>query len=123
MWSFVIDEDMPRSTAPVLRAAGYVASDVRDIGLTGHKDPEIFARAQSLDATLITADLEFANLLLFPLGTHAGIIVMRSPNLISPRRLNELLLAALQSLDGESLHGLLVIVDLARTRVRRPSPS
>ncbi|MEW6276135.1 MAG: DUF5615 family PIN-like protein [Bacillota bacterium] len=30
---FLIDEDLPRSTAKALTAAGYDACDVRDIGL------------------------------------------------------------------------------------------
>ena len=122
MPGFLIDEDMPRSTAQVLREAGYEATDVRDIGLAGHKDPEIFARAQAMDAALITADLEFANLLLFPLGSHAGIIVTRTPNSVSSRQIQELLLRALESLGGEDLRGYLVIVEVGRTRVRRPSP-
>lgn len=32
MWCFLIDEDMPRSTALMLRQAGYEAEDVRDVG-------------------------------------------------------------------------------------------
>ena len=120
MTGFLIDEDMPRSTARVLREAGYEATDVRDIGLAGHKDPEIFARAQEMGATLVTADLEFSNLLLFPLGTHAGIVGTRMPNSVSVSQVHDVLLKALHSLVGEDLHGLLVIVEVGRTRVRRP---
>jgi predicted nuclease of predicted toxin-antitoxin system len=117
---FLIDEDMPRSTARVLRDAGYEATDVRDIGLMGHKDPVIFARAQAMDATLVTADREFANLLLFPLGSHAGIIVTRTPNRMSIQQLHEMLLAALENLRGHDLHGTLVVVEPGRTRLRQP---
>lgn len=120
MTAFLIDEDMPRSTARVLRENAYEATDVRDIGLAGHKDPEIFARAQSMDAVLVTADLEFANLLLFPLGTHAGIIVTRTPSRMSVRQIQDVLLRALESVAGQDLHGLLVIAEVGRTRVRRP---
>ena len=45
MWRFLVDEDMPRSTAVILRQAGYQAEDVRDVGLRGHTDEEIFAYA------------------------------------------------------------------------------
>jgi predicted nuclease of predicted toxin-antitoxin system len=120
---FLIDEDMPRSTARVLSEAGYEATDVRDIGLAGHKDPEIFARAQATDAVLITADLEVANLLLFPLGSHAGIVVTRTPSRMSVGQVLDVLLRALESLAGQDLHGHLVIVEVGRTRVRRPSPT
>jgi hypothetical protein len=35
MPKFVIDEDMPRSTAKVLKSRGYEVLDVRDYGLRG----------------------------------------------------------------------------------------
>lgn len=38
MWRFSVDEDIPRSTAPMLRQEGYEAEDVRDVGLRGHSD-------------------------------------------------------------------------------------
>ena len=122
MPGFLVDEDMPRSTARFLREAGYEANDVRDIGLAGHKDPEIFARAQEMGAVLVTADLEFSNLVLFPLGTHAGIVVTRMPNSVSVSQTLDVLLRALHSLAEEELRGLLVIVEAGRTRVRRPEP-
>jgi predicted nuclease of predicted toxin-antitoxin system len=104
----------------VLNEAGYEATDVRDIGLAGHKDTAIFARAQAMDAVLVTADLEFANLLLFPLGSHAGIIVTRTPNRMSIRQLHEIPIQAIVSLADEDVHGSLVIVEPGRTRVRWP---
>ena len=41
MWRFVVDDDMPRSTAPALRQAGWPAEDVRDVGLAGHEDGNV----------------------------------------------------------------------------------
>ena len=35
---FLIDEDMPRSLAKVLRAKGFEVLDVRDCGLRGRSD-------------------------------------------------------------------------------------
>ncbi|WP_334111040.1 DUF5615 family PIN-like protein [Thermodesulfitimonas autotrophica] len=37
---FLVDEDLPRSTAKALSAAGDEALDVRDVGLRGAKDRE-----------------------------------------------------------------------------------
>src|SRR4051812_6760764 len=111
---------MPRSTAPVLRQAGHEAEDVRDIGLRGAPDAEVFATAQERQATLVTADLGFANILQFPLGTHAGIIVARVPDTLPTSTLLNELVLALQAMDGEALPGLLVLVEPGRIRVRRP---
>ncbi|MBC7348173.1 MAG: DUF5615 family PIN-like protein [Clostridia bacterium] len=38
---FLVDEDLPRSTARALSAAGYSVLDVRDVGLRGAKDTEV----------------------------------------------------------------------------------
>jgi predicted nuclease of predicted toxin-antitoxin system len=123
MTSFLVDEDMPRSTARVLRQAGYEAEDVRDLGLGGHIDDEVFEVAQSRGAVLVSRDLGFTNILRFPLGTHAGIIVIRVRSDVPPPRVNLELLTALSELPTENLRGLLVIVQLGRRRVRHPPPS
>jgi predicted nuclease of predicted toxin-antitoxin system len=120
MWTFLVDEDMPRSTARVLQHAGYAAADVRDVGLAGRSDTDVFDYAQSQRAILVSADLGFANLLTYPLGSHAGIVVTRTPSALSIHRLQMLLVNALRSLDGSDLSGTLVIVEVGRTRVRRP---
>ena len=77
MSKFVIDEDMPRSTAKLLKSNGFEAFDVRDYGLRGKDDGEIFKFAQTNKAVLLTGDLGFGNLLHFPLGTHSGIFILR----------------------------------------------
>ena len=121
-WRFLIDEDMPRSTAVALRQAGYRAEDVRDLGLRGHTDQEVFECAQALRAVLVTADKGFANVLRFPPGSHAGIVVVRVPNELPTQEVNRELLRALADLEGRDLNGILVIVEVGRVRVRRGPP-
>jgi predicted nuclease of predicted toxin-antitoxin system len=122
MAAYLVDEDMPRSTARMLRGAGYDAADVRDIGLAGRPDDEVFDAAQRMRAVLITADREFDSLPKFPLGTHAGIILTRTPNKLPILHLNNLILQALWEVHGEDLAGVLMVIEVGRTRVRRPSP-
>jgi predicted nuclease of predicted toxin-antitoxin system len=122
VWEFLIDEDMPRSTAVVLREAGHAALDGRDIGLRGRTDAEVFAYAQSRGAVLVTADKGFANLLRFPPGSHSGLIVLRVPNELPTHEVNQELLRALVDLRDEDLKGMLVIVEAGRTRIRRGPP-
>jgi predicted nuclease of predicted toxin-antitoxin system len=123
VWEFLVDEDMPRSTAVVLRQAGYAAADVRDVGLRGHGDDEIFAQAQARGAVLVTGDKGFTNVLSFPPGTHAGLIVVRVPNELPTPEVNRQVLRALAELEGEDVRGLLIIVEVGRTRIRRPPPA
>jgi predicted nuclease of predicted toxin-antitoxin system len=119
MWKFLIDEDMPRSTAVVLRQAGHSVEDVRDVGLRGRSDQEVFQYAQAQGAILLTADKGFSNIVRFPLGTHTGILVIRVPNELPTQAVNHEVLRALEDLEGEDLAGLLMIVEVGRTRVRR----
>lgn len=63
MLRFVVDEDMPRSTSRILRDRGFEVLDVRDCGLRGAKDVDIFKFAQREDAVILTGDVGFGNLL------------------------------------------------------------
>jgi predicted nuclease of predicted toxin-antitoxin system len=117
-WAFLIDEDMPRSLALVLRTNSYDAIDVRDVGLRGRDDAHLFAYAQTHQRTLITEDLGFANIIQFPLGTHAGIIVCRFPNSVPTPAVNQKILDALSALTGKTLVGILIIVEPGKIRVR-----
>jgi predicted nuclease of predicted toxin-antitoxin system len=120
MMRFLVDENLPRSTARVLRAANYEAADVREVGLRGRTDQDVFARAQELGAVPLTGDSDFANILRFPLGSHAGLNVCRIPDDVSLAALNAELLKAIRELQGEDLSGALVIVETGRVRIRRP---
>jgi predicted nuclease of predicted toxin-antitoxin system len=95
------------------------AVHIIDAGLRGRPDPEILAAAKEADRALLTADLDFSNLLLFPLGSHAGIVVARFPNEMPVEPLNEAIVAALDDLEPSDLAGSLVIIEPGRVRIRR----
>jgi predicted nuclease of predicted toxin-antitoxin system len=119
-WRFLVDEDLPRTTAPVLSQASYPAEDVREVGLRGHNDGEVFAYAQAHGQIVVSADKGFTNILRFPLGSHAGIVVVRVPNELPTAKMHQELLSGLASLSGEKLAGALVIIEVGRVRVRWP---
>jgi predicted nuclease of predicted toxin-antitoxin system len=118
-WAFLIDEDMSRSLAIALQQAGYDAVDIRNVGLRGKSDPEVFAYAQTHHRILITEDLGFSNILLFPLGSHAGIIVCRFPSFLPTGQVNQAIIAGLATLHGQDLTGILIIIEQGKIRVRR----
>lgn len=118
---YLVDENMPRSTARILRDAGYEADDVRDVGFAATADPEIFAFAQDTGATLISRDMGFANIVDYPLGSHAGIVIVRYRNVVPIAQRTHVLLNALAGFRSESLAGCLVVVGLERVRIRRPA--
>ena len=58
---FLIDEDLPRSTADLVMKHGYKAIDIRDIGLRGAKDSKIISYAKERNLCLITGDYDFGD--------------------------------------------------------------
>ena len=94
--------------------------DVRDHGLRGHDDTDVFRFAQQNAAVLISEDLGFANLLRFPLATHSGIVIGRFSSKLSTTAIAKEVVSAMSMFKAEDLHGALVIVEIGRVRIRRP---
>lgn len=119
MIKFLIDEDMPRSTAKILKTKGYEALDVRDLGLRGKSDNEIFKFAQKEKAVILTGDLGFGNLLHFPVGSHFGIVIAHFPNEVSTLELNNQIIKAFETLAEIDFKGNLIILEPWKIRIRR----
>lgn len=119
MPKFLVDEDMPRSTEKIIREKGYETFDVRDCGLRGKSDSEVFAFAQRNGAILITGDMGFSNIINFPVGSHAGIVVAHYPNEISLVEINRQIIAAFDNLNESDFKGNLIILNPGRMRIRR----
>jgi len=119
MLKFLIDENMPRSTAEALKKIGYDTMDVRDCKLSGKSDEEVFKYAQNEKAVILTADRGFGNILRFPLGNHNGIIIANFPNEMSTVEMNSHLVRQIQSLSEEKIIGGLVIIDSNKVRTRK----
>ena len=119
MLKFVIDEDMPRSTAKILRISGFKALDVRDCGLRGKSDEEVFKFAQKEKAVILTGDKGFGNLLRFPIGSHFGIVIAHFPNEMSTFGLNTQIINAFDDLTESDFIGNLIILEPGKIRIRR----
>lgn len=119
MLKFVIDEDIPRSTARVLKARGFEVLDVRDCGLRGKSDDEVFEFAQKEKAVILTGDMGFGNLLHFPVGSHSGIVIAHFPNEISSSESNNQIVKAFNNLTEADFNGNLIIIEPGKIRIRR----
>ena len=116
-WVFLVDENTAKSLAFALRAAGYAAEHIYEAGLQGRPDTEVFAYARANQQTIITADLDFAQIPHFP-PPHFGIMVLRLPETIPTSELAREVLNALTQLAGQSLANTLFIVEPGRLRKR-----
>jgi len=121
MARFVIDEPLPRSAANAIREAGHEAIDIRDIGLRGASDDEIWNYARQHEAVLVTADVEFADMRRLNQGGAPGIVLVRMPSASAPALAAELA-GALSGLSEGDLAGSVVVIEPGRVRIRRARP-
>lgn len=113
---FLLDADMPRSSAKVISNLGFQVEDVRDIGLGSAKDKEIIEYSLSRSRTIITRDKDFGEVLRYP--NHPGAIILRLPNTFTAKEINERLGSFLNSVNSDELENAIIIVELERYRKR-----
>ena len=114
-----VDEGLPRSIGNILTSLGFTSLDIRDHGLRGKSDADIFRFAQKHNAVLFSADKGFSNTLTFPLGTHHGIVVLRFPNEMPVQMIDDMVKKLLVNLTSDDYKGNLVIISPERLRIRR----
>lgn len=117
-----MDENLPRSLTKALREAGHEVWDLRELGLRGITDEEVFRHAQSLKAVLITADKGFSDPFKLPSAEHYGIVVVRLPHELSTKILCREVLKALEAVEQEKLMGRLCVIKPGYVRFRPPLP-
>jgi predicted nuclease of predicted toxin-antitoxin system len=113
-----VDEDLPRQVVTVLREKGYQTDSVVDQAMSGWKDAELWRRIQAESRFLITADKGFADIRVYPPGTHAGVMLLR-PDQDGIRPTVELIARVLQSYDLNALAGTITVATPRGVRVRK----
>jgi predicted nuclease of predicted toxin-antitoxin system len=114
---FLIDESLPRAVGRALADRGHDVVDVRDAGMRGWTDGRIAARAVAEKCIVVAGDLDFANALRFPPGTHPGIVVLRAPDGWNAAQRTARILAAIQEVGPQALVGTIAIIEPDRVRI------
>jgi predicted nuclease of predicted toxin-antitoxin system len=114
---FKLDENLPRDAETLLVDAGHDARSVTDEGLGGRADSTILDVCLKEDRVLVTLDLDFADIRLYPPSSHRGIWVLR-PETQSIENTISALRAALALLGKEPTANRLWIVEASRVRIR-----
>jgi predicted nuclease of predicted toxin-antitoxin system len=111
-----LDENLDARLAILLREAGHNVATVPEQGLRGIADTALFRHCASEGFTLVTLDLDFANVLRFPPERSPGLVVLRGPSDLFPtlRLLVRTLIAALAKGDPS---GRLWIIEPGRVRI------
>ncbi len=114
---FLLDADMPRSSASTLRDLGYDVEDVRDTDLRGATDRAVIEYALQTKRIVVTRDTDFGQVIRYP--THPGAIIIRLPNTFNSKQINERLTSFMTHIVESDLKNAIVIVQLSRYRIRR----
>ena len=114
-----LDENIPSSAASRLVELGHDVHTVRDEGLTGCPDSQVWLAAQTEDRFLVTQDLDFSDERRFAAGSHAGILLVRLPD-AEQWRVSDFLAAWFSAPDVGSWARCFVVATATKVRVRRP---
>lgn len=116
MIKFLLDENLSRSTKSFLTGLGYDVKNVNDYRMPGCADTDILRRAALENRVVITHDLDFGNLLNYPVY-YTGVIILRLSDQ-TPKATNSVLGSFLKKIERKSLINSLVIVSEDRYRIR-----
>lgn len=114
---FKTDENLHPDVALFLRTEGHDALTVWDQGLRGRRDPDIAEACRSEGRALITLDVGFADIRVYPPQDFSGLIVLRLGQQ-SCLHVLHVLPQVIALLKRERLTGQLWIVDEKAVRVR-----
>lgn len=113
----LVDMALSPETVKALRGAGYEAVRVSELGMAKSRDKEIVEYAAENGMVVITADLDFGDILAHVKHKKPSVIVFRLKN-PSPDHVNSLLLSALPRIKNSLNKGSIVVIEEHRIRIR-----
>ncbi|HEY5312987.1 MAG TPA: DUF5615 family PIN-like protein [Pirellulales bacterium] len=114
---FKIDENLHDDVAALFTSQGHDAHTVHVEGLRGCDDAVLAEHCRAENRAIVTLDLDFADIRIFPPADHAGLIVLRVVDQSRPHLLS-VVRRTLDLLTREPVVGRLWIVSAAGVRIR-----
>lgn len=118
---FLIDECVLGKTVKLLKKLEFPVITIQELGKTSATNGTVINIAKKENAVIITNDLHFGNLTLYPLGCHVGVIVLR-PRLDTTDAINAvhtILIQLLKELKPCEIENSLIVVDKDKYRLKR----
>jgi predicted nuclease of predicted toxin-antitoxin system len=114
---FLVDENLPRRFAVMLRDAGHDVDHVLDFDLGGRPDDDVFQLARREGYVVVTNDADFSTLAVLSGDALPSIVLFRDQRR-RPDDLARLLLENLSGLESSLGEGAVAVFEPARVRVR-----
>lgn len=114
---FKLDENLPAAAGKVLSDGGHDVSTALQEQLGGKPDAGIAETCKREQRVLITLDIDFGNIQLYPPAEYPGLVVLRLALQDMPNILN-VLARLLDRFKRDPLSGRLWVVDEHRVRIR-----
>ncbi len=114
---FLVDMPLSPKTVVFLKNLGYEAVRVSELGMAKSKDRYIFDHAKKNDMIVLTADLDFGNILAHTHSSKPSVIIFRLQN-PSPEHVNSLLSSNLSNIEEDLMKGAIVIIEESEIRIR-----
>ena len=116
---FILDENLPLSLKSIFAKHSHTTEHVTDVGLRGAPDETIAQYAQKNKSILVTKDLDFGNLMVYPIGSHYGVLILRLPHYFTKEQSAKMVDDFLDKNPSDILVGAITIIEAGRFRMRR----
>ena len=115
----LVDQNISRKVADLLRAAAHDVVHVRDIDMHKASDSEILELAQSQDRVVISADTDFGTLLARTRASRPSFVLMRRAVGRRTEVQAALILGCLDEVAEDLESGAVVVIGEDTLRIRR----
>ena len=115
--AIVVDMNLSPDWVPFFQLHGYVAVHWSTNGDPKALDPDIMDWARNNNHIILTHDLDFGTILAQTHAIGPSVVLIRGDDTF-PTRMGSTVVSALQQCEPELRAGALVVIDVARRRVR-----
>ena len=116
---FFLDENIPFSVTDSIKELGFEVEHARTSDLRGAPDKKIAEYARKQQSILITKDLEFGSSILYPKGSHYGLLILRLPNQWAADKVIKAIKEFLTKIDPQELVNSITVLEIGKYRMRK----
>ena len=118
---FLADHCISNTIVQILRDSGHEVARLRDVMAVESSDRLVIAKAQEMDAILLSMNGDFADIVTYPPKGHKGIVALQMRN--HPEALEHLMARLIDYLRThpakEHYRAKLLVVEINRIRIRQ----